>query len=261
MKLKVLLLGLSLAAPVLALPTVYNGAGVGSEMGVTQSGQATLDQQLQIIQQSLDNMKQMNFPEKIQQMQTQLQEQKGTIEVLQHKVEALQKQQSLQYQDLSKAIAEHAPTTADLPSVPMVKPVMAVPSASEKEVSPGEQDKRTYKSAYGLVTRHQYAQAIEAFKAYLQIYNETGQYSANANYWLGELYSQQKEYDKAKLALSTVLDKFPQSGKVPDALLKLGVIALDQGDKESAQKYFSEVKKKYPNTGSAQLAEQELQQI
>ena len=44
----------------------------------------------------------------------------------------------------------------------------------------------------------------------------------NAQYWLGEAYYVNKSYPEAQAAFQRVVDKYPQSRKRPDALLKIG---------------------------------------
>ena len=48
----------------------------------------------------------------------------------------------------------------------------------------------------------------------------------NAQYWLGEAYYVNHDYTNALAAFQRVVDKYPQSRKVPDALLKVITFAI-----------------------------------
>jgi TolA-binding protein len=58
-----------------------------------------------------------------------------------------------------------------------------------------------------------------------------------------------------------VTKKFPNSNKVPHALLKQGFSFLSLGDKASARLLLQQVIKDYPNTNQAKTARAKLQQI
>ena len=66
---------------------------------------------------------------------------------------------------------------------------------------------------------------------------------------------------KAILEYDNVTKKFPNSNKVPHALLKQGFSFLSLGDKASARLLLQQVIKDYPNTNQAKTARAKLQQI
>jgi len=69
------------------------------------------------------------------------------------------------------------------------------------------------------------------------------------------------EYDSAAGAFRTVLKKWPDSRKAPDAMLKLGYTQLEQKQYPAARATLDEVTKKYPGTDSAKLAAERLRRI
>jgi len=56
-------------------------------------------------------------------------------------------------------------------------------------------------------------------------------------------------------------EMFPKSPKVPDALLKLGYIELEQNNLAKARDYLTRVKVDYPGTTAAHLASKKLMQL
>ena len=60
------------------------------------------------------------------------------------------------------------------------------------------------------------------FPAVSQRLIRTAQLADNAQYWLGEAYYVNKSFPEALAAFQGVVSKYPQSRKVPDALVKVG---------------------------------------
>lgn len=124
-----------------------------------------------------------------------------------------------------------------------------------------KQDKAaTYAAAYQTFKNGQYTKAREAFQSFLAAY-PTGEYSDNAQFWIGECYFFEKKYEKAILEYEKVTKKFPSSNKVPYALLKQGISFQKLGDKVSAKLLLQQVIKDYPNTSQARIARSKLQEI
>jgi len=124
-----------------------------------------------------------------------------------------------------------------------------------------KQDKAaTYAAAYQTFKNGQYTKAREAFQGFLATY-PTGEYSDNAQFWIGECYFFEKKYEKAILEYERVTKKFPSSNKVPYALLKQGISFQKLGDKVSAKLLLQQVIKDYPNTSQARIARSKLQEI
>ena len=58
-----------------------------------------------------------------------------------------------------------------------------------------------------------------------------------------------------------LVKRYPQSPKVPDALLKVGYIRYAQGDYAKAREVFDGLVRHYPGTSAARLAEQRLEAL
>jgi tol-pal system protein YbgF len=127
--------------------------------------------------------------------------------------------------------------------------------------STGKQGKEAmYAAAYQAFKIGNYPKAREAFQGFLSTY-PSGEYSDNAQFWIGECYFFEKKYEKAILEYEKVTKKFPSSNKVPYALLKQGISFQNLGDKVSAKLLLQQVIKDYPNTSQARIARSKLQEI
>jgi tol-pal system protein YbgF len=105
-----------------------------------------------------------------------------------------------------------------------------------------------------------YDDAIAGFKDQLQRWPE-GHYADNAWYWMGESYYVKHDYPAALTSFRTLLDKFPSSAKVPDALLKVGLTQVEQKKKDEGKATLQKVVKDYPDSNAANLARQRLEQL
>ncbi len=125
----------------------------------------------------------------------------------------------------------------------------------------GKQDKAAiYAAAYQTFKNGHYTKARETFQGFLATY-PSGEYSDNAQFWIGECYFFEKKYEKAILEYEKVTKKFPSSNKVPYALLKQGLSFQKLGDKASAKLILQQVIKDYPNTSQARIARSKLQEL
>lgn len=125
----------------------------------------------------------------------------------------------------------------------------------------GKSDKAgAYAAAYQTFKNGNYAKAREAFQEFLVTY-PSGEYADNAQYWIGECYFFEKQFEKAILEYEKVTRKFPSSNKVPYALVKQALSFQNLGDKASAKLLLQQVIKEYPDTSQARVARSKLQEL
>jgi len=139
-----------------------------------------------------------------------------------------------------------------------------VSEKSKKEESAslkGKVDKeKTYAEAYKTFREGDYKGAREKFREFVKIFPAT-EYSDNAQFWIGECYYFEKNYEKAILEYENVIKNYPKGNKVPNALLKQALSFMKLGDKSSAKLLLQRVIKEYPNTSSARIARGKLTTI
>lgn len=143
--------------------------------------------------------------------------------------------------------SEPAPAVESAPA-PKPKPETTQVSGPEKQ---------EYQQAYNELRNGHTDQSIEQFNAYLSKY-PAGVYANNAQYWLGEAYRVKQDNNAARKAFNDVIEKYPDGAKVPDALLKLGYIEIDQKNMAKAREYLTRVTTDYPKSPAALLASKKL---
>lgn len=220
--------------------------------------------------------------DKLQSLQQEVQELRGQLEVQAHDLKLVQQQQLAFYKDLDTRLSGTASV-----KTPSVKPSMDLsmgsresapqakisttsravakapaPSAAVIPVSRANpaDEQISYLAAYELVKNRRYDDALNAMTIFVQKY-PTGGYTANAQYWLGELYLAKKDNEKAIEHFDTVLQQFPTSTKSAASMLKVGYAYAAMGNKQEATKFLQQVVRAYPDTPTAQLATSKLQAI
>ncbi|MDI1352126.1 MAG: tol-pal system protein YbgF, partial [bacterium] len=147
----------------------------------------------------------------------------------------------------NKSSATLVPKTA----TPVAVPVSRINPADEQI---------SYLAAYELVKNKRYDDATKAMQVFVQKYPNGG-YTANAEYWLGELYLVKKDYPKSLEHFNIVLEKFPSSSKSAASQLKAGYAYAASGNNQEAKARLQNVIKTYPGTPTAKLARTKLDAI
>ncbi len=122
------------------------------------------------------------------------------------------------------------------------------------------EEQHIYQTAYDFIKAKKYNEAIAALQKMLQKY-PSGQFAANAHYWLGELFGLIGKNDQSAAEFGSVVTYYPDSPKVSDAQLKLGLIFAAQFKWSEAKSAFKKVINRYPGTASARLASEQIKQI
>jgi tol-pal system protein YbgF len=105
-----------------------------------------------------------------------------------------------------------------------------------------------------------YASAVSGFEQLLKTF-PSSEAAAEAQFMLGETYSQQKQYAEAVNAYTAAIQKFPRSMWVPEAYYKRGKAQESLGTPEAARASYEQLLKTYPDTPSAGLAKQALDRL
>ncbi len=111
------------------------------------------------------------------------------------------------------------------------------------DIGPSPQDQ--YDGAVDLLSRAQYGEAQQAFRAFVAA-NPTNQLAGPAQYWVGDIAFTQKDYQGSAKAFAAVLKSYAKTPKAPEAMLKLGLSLLELGQKKEGCTTLGALKVKYP---------------
>jgi tol-pal system protein YbgF len=208
------------------------------------------------------------------QVQASIRELRGRLDELEHSNEALGKQQRDLYSDLDKrlaAVGGSGGQAAGAPGAPgsaaagaeagagAAEGAATAPPAGEPAAA-SSTEQAVYNQAFDALKARSYSVAITGFKDFLGSY-PASPLAENAQYWLGEAYYVNHDYEAASVAFRTVVKKWPDSRKSPDALLKLGYTQAAQKQYAAARSTLTEVTRKYPGTDTAKLAADRLSRL
>ena len=103
-----------------------------------------------------------------------------------------------------------------------------------------------YDYAIGLLRRGDFADAEQAFSAFVGAYPDDP-LVGNAQYWLGETHYVRNQYELAATAFLDGYQRYPDSSKAPDNLLKLGMTLSSLGQRAEACATLDELATKFPD--------------
>ena len=121
---------------------------------------------------------------------------------------------------------------------------LGLPTSSEERVKLSDAEiKKKYENAIKLLWASKFDEAERELQNLKQI--KPDDLMPNIQYWLGEVYYAQKDFQKAIIAFGEGLEKYPESIKGPDNLLKLGLSFSNLKKKDEACNVLFELEIKY----------------
>ncbi|MGM0451779.1 MAG: tol-pal system protein YbgF [Thermodesulfobacteriota bacterium] len=102
--------------------------------------------------------------------------------------------------------------------------------------------------------------ALQGFQIFLKKY-EDSEKADNARFWIGEIYFEEKWYEKAILEYEKVINEYPEGNKVPAAYLKQGISFHKLGENANARLILKELIQKYPDSNEAKIAKRQIAKI
>ena len=268
-------------------PVIDRSSAVGQRAPAPAQRQAvdaqtalSLEQRVKKLERLLDNQALVDMLMRLDAIQTDMQGMQGDVETLGHTLEGIKQRQRDLYLDMDRRLrqVEQAASQQSAPGVSSTSgmaapiaaaasvPVMAAPSmgtsATSAAVAPADPaaERDAYQKAFNLLKEGRYDQAITAFQGFLASY-PSGDYTDNAQYWLGEANYVTRRFNEAEQEFLKVLNLHPDSTKVSDAMLKLGYTYYEIGNWSAARKTLDNVVSRFPNTTVGRLAENRLQKM
>lgn len=158
--------------------------------------------------------------------------------------------------------APGAASSAPPPGFGGLPPESGVPPAAASSAAPGSAPSADLLYSNGLrdLNGKKYDLAAQEFSDYLKYYGTTD-LASNAQFYLGEIFFAQQQYDQAIDAYGKVIDNFPKSFKLAPAHLKRALALIALGEKTSGVSELRMVVKTYPGTDEERRAKAKLQEM
>ncbi|MBI4822978.1 MAG: tol-pal system protein YbgF [Nitrospirae bacterium] len=129
---------------------------------------------------------------------------------------------------------------------------------AEKPIAdPLPDEEKLYKEALDIFNEKKYNEAREKFSSFLKSF-PAHRLSGNAQFWIGETYYGQKDFENAILSYEEVMKKFKDSPKVPSAMLKQAIAFIETGDIRAGAGRLKDLIEKYPDSEEAKTAQKKL---
>ncbi len=213
-----------------------------------------LDRRLAAVERVLANGSLVELTVQSDELQRQSADLQGRIETLEHDNASSSSRQRDLYVDLDERLQ------ALEASVTIANSAAATGKGAGELPVPGGSDRDNYQAALEMIKEQHYDEAEVAFKQFLVSFPDS-QMADNAQYWLAESYYVTGRFDQALKAFTVVVNDYPRSRKVPDALLKMGFCSYELKRWDDARTSLARVQADFADTTAARLAEQRLQRM
>lgn len=141
------------------------------------------------------------------------------------------------------------------------EPVAATPGADPSTSGLSSAEARTMYDAGVSRMQDVPATARSAFEQLLREFPNDA-LAPDAQYQLAETYALEQSYERAVEEMEKVEQQWPRSPRAATALLRAGIISLEQlDDRESARRYFEMVRSRFPGAEEYAEATRRLQAI
>ena len=141
-------------------------------------------------------------------------------------------------------------------------PIPGAPPTSAGTLPPGAAPSADLLYSNGLrdLNGKKYDLATQEFGDYLKYYSTTD-LASNAQFYLGEIFFAQQQFDQAIDSYSKVINNYPKSFKLAPAHLKRALALISLGEKNSGVSELRMVVKSYPGTDEEKRAKAKLQEM
>jgi len=185
---------------------------------------------------------------------------RGEIEVQGNDINGIKKRQRELYLDLDRRLRDiESGATATSESGSATTPssaasVAQTPSATQRE------EKAAYQAAFDKLKEGRYKDAISELRKFLA-QHPSSSLAGNAQYWLGEAQYVTRDFELGIVEFEKVFNKYPNSKKVPDAMLRLGYTYYELEQFSQAKTILQYLRTIFPDSNAAQLAGKRLDRI
>ncbi|CAH9019762.1 tol-pal system protein YbgF [Candidatus Nitrosacidococcus sp. I8] len=234
------------------LPIVVSGIEV-----IEAGANANLAQRVQHLENIIQGQGLSKLLTQLNQLESEVRQLQGENENLQYEIENLKNKQRELYVDLDRRIE----------SLNTLEGNQSLDESTEENnfknsnfTSDSDLSDQAYQHALGVLQEGHYTEAITAFTKFSKQYPESNK-SADAQYWLGEAYYMNQNFQESISTFQTFINDNLESLKVPNAILKQGISYYELSQKNQAKDKFEKIISEYPNSTARQLADEYLKKV
>ena len=121
-------------------------------------------------------------------------------------------------------------------------------------------EQQAYESAFELLKQSRYQDAITEFDALVNTWPRS-ELADDALYWMSEANYVNREFEAALNGFRRIVEGYPESSRLPEAMLKVGYIQYDIGAYDQAAQTFQDILARFPGHQVTVSAETRLRRI
>lgn len=194
----------------------------------------------------------------LEQLQAELRELRGKVEVQTHEMEAHKARQRDLIADIDRRLSEiERRGAAPVEGAAAREGGAAAPAAAEAAPANAAQEQQEYDAAFALLKQGQYGRAGKRFRDFIRAHPRSPLVD-NAQYWVGESAYVVRNFRQALEEFSRLVQGHPNSPKAPGALLKVGYCQYELAEWGKARETLNQVIARYPTAPEARSAELRL---
>ena len=200
----------------------------------------------------------MMLMQQLQQYEHEINTLRGQYEELRFELDSLKQAERERYLDLDSRINALSSSPGSVaPAATATSPAAASPAAGNPEA-----ERAAYMAARDMLYASRFAEARVAFEQYLTDY-PSGQFRDFSHFWLGEALRSLEKPERAKAMeqFRIVIERFPDSSRVPSAMYRLAVLEAESGASADARVTLNRVIQQFPSSSEAGYARTMLEQL
>ena len=201
----------------------------------------------------------MMLMQQLQQYEQEIAALRGQYEELRFELENMKQAERERYLDLDSRLNALSSSPGAAPNV-QAEGVGAAPIPAS--AANPEDERAAYMAARDMLYASKFEDARKAFEKYLKDYPQ-GQFRDFSHFWLGEAWRSIEKPDRAKAMeqFRIVIERFPDSSRVPSAMYRLAVLEAESGKSAEARVTLNRVIQQFPTSSEAGYARTMLEQL
>lgn len=201
----------------------------------------------------------MMLLQQLQQYEQELNSLRGRYEEMRFELDSMKQADRDRYLDLDTRI--NALSVSAGAATSTSTPAANTGTATTKAADP-EAERAAYMAARELLYASRFNESRQAFENYLATYPQ-GQFRDFSHFWLGESWRSLEKPDanKAMEQFRIVIERYPDSSRVPSAMYRLAVLQTESGKKAEAKVTLNRVIQQFPTSSEAGYARTMLEQL
>lgn len=235
-----------------------------------KKSQQALEQRLTSIEAVVKGQGLIDLLDQIKQLNSELNNVKGQLEVATHNIEANQQRQRDLYTDLDgrmRKLETAAPMQPGMPGDPAAPDTGQAPDGASAEAAapavPGGDVQNVgteagdFQAAQALSAAGKHREAYDAYEKFLQNY-PSSQHAPFALYALGYSQFSLKNYKASIATQQKFINQYPDHAKTPEAMFNMANSQIQLSDIDGAKKTLRALLAKYPQSNVAPNAKRRL---